>query len=563
MKYLKIGAYEVRASAIIAFATVLRIVLDSLGWPITNSDEGTMGIMALHIAYHGEHPYMFYGQSYMGTLEAYIGAILFHLFGPSLFVLRLSVILLVALFLVSMYLLTSLLYSKKLALVTLTLLSLGSNVVLTREIMSTGGSSQTLLFGSLAFLLAAWLALTSGQDSPARKAWWRLVGYSCWGLVVGLGLWSDLVVLPFFAMVALFLVLFCWRDLWSLAPLCLLLGLVIGASPMIVYNFRVLHGVNSLSILLQLFHGTQTQAPDTPAQVIQGIKGTILVSLPTATGNPFCPVSEEWQYFRYTSPHSTQCTIVHASWGLGYIVLWAIAAFLTVRTLWQLRFQPQASTGFPEEKRTAIIRHFARLMLLGSAALALTAYALSSAPMGWPGIHARYLLGLLIVTPAIISPLWSAVNSIKLPLGTLTRIIKVATSGGMLLLIGILLLIGTIETFSEVPLAQTINQQQDTLANDLLRIHATHIYSDYWTCDSLIFQSKEQIICVVVDTVLQPNPTYNRYRPYIPVVAADRHAAYVFPLGLPQAANIARKAALPGAHYRRFIFDGYVVYQPL
>jgi len=562
MKYLKIGVYEIWAFAIIAFAAVLRIILASLGWPITNSDEGTMGIAALHIAYHGEHPYMFYGQNYMGTLEAYIGAVLFHLFGPSLFVLRLSVILLIALFLVSMYLLTSLLYSKKMALVTLALLSLGSNMVLTREIMSTGGSSQTLLFGSLAFLLAAWLALTSGQEMSARKAWWRPVGYSCWGLVVGLGLWSDLVVLPFFAMAAVFLVLFCWRDLWSLAPLCLLLGLVIGASPAIAYNFETLHGANSFSILLQLFHGSQTQAPNTLAQVIQGIKATVLVSLPTATNNPFCPVSEEWQYFRYMSPPSTQCTIVHASWGLGYIVLWAIAAFLAVRTLWQLRYQLQATTGFPEKRRMEVIRHFARLMLLGSAALALTAYALSSAPMGWPGIHARYLVGLLIVTPAIISPLWSSFNNFKLPLGTLTRV-KVATSGGMLLLIGLLLLLGTSETFGEIPLAQTINQQQDTLVNDLLRIHATHIYSDYWTCDGLIFQSKEQIICDVVDGVLQPNLPHNRYKPYMSVVESDQHAAYAFPIGLPQAANMARKAALPGAHYRRFIFDGYVVYQPL
>lgn len=562
MKYLKIGVYEVWAFAIIAFATALRILLARLGWPITNSDEGTMGIAALHIAYHGEHPYMFYGQDYMGTLEAYIGAVLFHLFGPSLFALRLSVILPIALFLVSMYLLTSLLYSKKMALVTLALLSLGSNMVLTREIMSTGGSSQTLLFGSLAFLLAVWLAHTSGQDMPARKAWWRLVGYSCWGLVVGLGLWSDLVVLPFFAMAAVFLVLFCWRDLWSLAPLCLLLGLVIGAAPAIAYNLTILHGTNSFSILLQHFRGSQTLAPHTLAQVIQGIKSTVLVSLPTATNNPFCPVSEEWQYFRYTSPPSTQCTIVHASWGLGYIVLWAIAAFLAIRTLWQLRYQPQVSTGFPEERRTEVIRHFARLMLLGSAALALIAYALSSAPMSWPGIHARYLVGLLIVTPAIISPLWSSINSFKLPLGTLTRV-KVATGGGMLLLIGILLLLGTIETFSEIPLAQTVNQQQDKLVNDLLRIHATHIYSDYWTCDSLIFQSKEQIICVVVDGVLQTNLPHNRYKPYVPVVESDQRAAYAFPIGLPQATNMARKAALPGAHYRRFIFDGYVVYQPL
>src|SRR2546430_1910140 len=258
MKYLKIGTYEICAIAIIVIAALLRVVLASQGWPITNSDEGTMGIMALRIAYHGEHPYMFYGQDYMGSLEANIGAILFQFFGTSIFTLRLGVILLVTLFLVSMYLLTSLLYSKGLALVTLAILSLGSNMVLTREIMSTGGSSQTLLFGALAFLLAAWLALTQGKDLSSSVGSWRLIGYICWGLVVGLGLWSDLVVLPFFAMAGLFLVLFCWRDLWSLAPLCLLLGLFVGALPLIGYNLRMLRRTDSMTILLKLFHGSTT-----------------------------------------------------------------------------------------------------------------------------------------------------------------------------------------------------------------------------------------------------------------------------------------------------------------
>ena len=62
MKYLKIGKYELAAAAIIAFATGLRMLLIAMNWPPTNSDEGVMGIIALHIAYHGEHPLMFYGQ---------------------------------------------------------------------------------------------------------------------------------------------------------------------------------------------------------------------------------------------------------------------------------------------------------------------------------------------------------------------------------------------------------------------------------------------------------------------------------------------------------------------
>src|SRR2546421_495500 len=56
LKHFKIGIHEICAFCLIIFATVLRIILISQGWPETNSDEGTMGLMALHIAYRHEHP---------------------------------------------------------------------------------------------------------------------------------------------------------------------------------------------------------------------------------------------------------------------------------------------------------------------------------------------------------------------------------------------------------------------------------------------------------------------------------------------------------------------------
>src|SRR5450759_2193404 len=117
LKHLTINRHGLCAFFIILFAIVLRIVLISQGWPETNSDEGTLGLMALHIAYRNEFPIFFYGQGYMGPFEAYLAAVLFHLFGPSLFVLRLGLILVFTLFLVSIYLLISQLFSKNLALI--------------------------------------------------------------------------------------------------------------------------------------------------------------------------------------------------------------------------------------------------------------------------------------------------------------------------------------------------------------------------------------------------------------------------------------------------------------
>jgi hypothetical protein len=249
IKQMKIGTYGILALLIIALATVLRIFLIAWGWPHSNADEGIMGIMAMHILHTGEHPIFFYGQSYMGTLESYLGSALFHLFGISVFSLRLVPLLFFALFLANMYLLTSLLYTKKLALITLILLSLGSSIMLDTELVALAGYSELLFFGSLSMLLASWLAISYDQYSSPRPKLRRLFAYGCWGLVGGLGFWTDFLMLGFILLSGLLLLAFCWRELLKGAVLPVVLGLVIGAFPLIVYNLHALPGQNTLAVL--------------------------------------------------------------------------------------------------------------------------------------------------------------------------------------------------------------------------------------------------------------------------------------------------------------------------
>src|SRR2546425_3067027 len=83
VKYLKLGPYEIAAFVILLFAVAIRVILVAQGWPVTNSDEATIGLMGLHILHHGELPIFFYGQNYMGALQAYLGAGFFALFGSS------------------------------------------------------------------------------------------------------------------------------------------------------------------------------------------------------------------------------------------------------------------------------------------------------------------------------------------------------------------------------------------------------------------------------------------------------------------------------------------------
>src|SRR6266496_6042836 len=74
-------------------ALLIRVWLVYHTHGVIDGDEAMVGIQAEHIL-RGEHPYYYYGQPYMGSLEAYLMAILFAIAGPSVWMLRAEPILL-------------------------------------------------------------------------------------------------------------------------------------------------------------------------------------------------------------------------------------------------------------------------------------------------------------------------------------------------------------------------------------------------------------------------------------------------------------------------------------
>lgn len=560
MKYLKFGLHELAAIALIVAATVLRLIFIGQGGPLTNSDEGTIGIMALHIAYRGEHPIFFYGQYYMGAFEAYLAAAFFHLLGPSLFTLRIGLVLLFTGFLVSTYLLTRWLYTKTWALLVLLVLGLGSSYVLARELSAIGGYPETLFFGSLSCLLVCWLVMTYNPALPFRKRLWRFPVYACWGLVAGLGLWSDLLIIPFVLVPGLLLLLICWRELLRvLAALCALLGLGVGAYPLIAYNLTAAPGKDSLTTLLGL-HGSSGSFL-TKANLIKELIGTVQVSIPMMTGNPFCPVTE-LSFLGATSPRSLKCTLAHSVWGFGYLFVFALAFCLVAWAIWSW-WRSKSET----EKQQDLRRQMARLMLLVAGLMALLLYTFSDAPRTWPGIHGRYIIGLLIVTPAILWPLWSGISASRISIKGLTLPTRIAC-GFALAAFCVVLIVGTGRAFGELSSIQASNQHDQALINGLERLGIKHIYTDYWTCDKIAFVSNEKIICGVVTGSL--TPSHNRDSRYYDVVSVDPTSAYAFPINTgyhaPAGSNripvVEQKLQAAGMHYRRFVQDGYIIYLP-
>jgi hypothetical protein len=522
----------------------------------------------------------------MGALEAYLAAVPFRIFGVSLFSLRLGPMLLFALFLTSMYFLASLLYTKKIALVTLALLSLGSTMMVYTELMAHGGYPEVLCFGTVAFLLASHLALSSDQN-PAPLRLRRKVAFGCWGLVVAVGFWSDFVMLSIILMCGLLVVLFCKRELKRGAIWPLLLGLVIGSIPLIIYNVQAPLLQKSVVVMWLLHHDFTSILALNPVYghfpLLSEVWGTVLFTLPMATGAPPLCFDSGWvlsgiggsilPFQCFDRLGNLGLDVLTLCWSTGFIILWSISVFHEGRMFWKLRQELHRQPWAPL-KRQALIRHFARLVLLGSAGLALLQYMLSPVAAVFPA-YGRYLTGLLIVTPALIAPLWGLTHdsyefdaktsyykpspgSARYPFDTITVVLKRA----ILLLIGVVYLIGTIAIFFEVPSVQAVNRQQQALIHDLQRINVTHLYTDYWTCDRLAFLTKEQIICAVLDDNLQKGMDI-RVTSYYAIVKGDPHSVYLFLLGSAQDQNMAKRAALAVGRYRRFVFDGYVVYQPI
>jgi len=560
LKYIHFTKNEWWMFAIVVAATLARFLLIYFNWPATNSDEGIMGLLALHAAFHGDHPTFYYGQTYMAPLEGYIAAPLFRIFGVSLFTLRLGLLPLFAAFLICMFYLTRMLYTEKFALAIVILLSLGSYAIIYLQMKALGEYPETELFSALIPLLASWLALTSNSFIQREPRWSRLkriLIYGLLGLIVGLAVWVDFLILPIVATAGLLLLFFCYRELLSWKGLSLLMGVILGAFPLILYNLTTPWNQNSLSTLLWIQQDGAKAIITQHLTWVNHIAGTMMISLPGVSGaNPDCPLTA---FPPFGSPNvaTLPCIIFHGIWGAGYLILLIIATSCAVCVVWQYRHH-FFSKHEELEKRQVLILQCCRLMLLVSVILTLVFY-LKSPKSAVPPVNSyRYLLYAFIAAPAILWPLWKGLRPLNIQSSKILNT-SILLRGGLLLLIFLTFISGSLRTFANIPAAQVAYQQEGALVQDLLKIHATRIYSEYWTCNRLTFRSQEQIICSVLDNQLKPG--FDRYVPYRSIVRAAPHPTYLFPLGSEPADVLKHQMQSSSKKYRVYTFEGYLVYQ--
>ena len=556
LKRSRPGLYGIAALVVILCALLFRVWLTAIGLPTTNSDEGAMGLEAMHIAFRGELPIFLYGQNYMGVLEAYIGAVAFHLFGVSLFSLRLSTLLLFTLFLVSLYFLTGLLYTKKLALFTLLLLSFASSDMLNQQLRAVGGAVETLLFGTLTILLASWLALGSSPQAKPPQNGRRLAAYACLGFVMGFGLWCHVLILPFLLAGLLLLLLFCRHELFTRWSLLMLTTFVIGAAPIIIHTHQNPQN-NVFLTAWNLLHASPMYASQ--ATLAKRFSSTFLYGLPVGTGlTPLC-TSQELPTYGPVTLRTVPCALEDGAWSLGYLALLLAAYVLSVLPLWRLwKLRGVQARVWLSKERETVILQCARLLLLASVTITLALYIMNPVTAIKPW-STRYLVGLLIATPALIWPLWCRLASDSHS-SYVRRLLMFGSRFCVLFLIASVLLASTVVMIGTIPNAIASKQSDASFIQSLQHLGVKDFYANYWICYRLMFISKEQLICSGRNRQLQP--TGNRYLRYHVVVDNDSHAAYIYVSGESDDLYFAQKLRQLGIPYRGFIIDGYHVYLP-
>ena len=211
------------------------LALDALPF---NADEAVVALMARHIV-QGERPWFFYGQAYMGSLDAYLIAGAFRVLGERVLTVRLVQMALFAAVLVTGYSATlRLTGDRRRALVVVLLLAFPPVLLTLYTTATLGGYGEALLAGNLLI----WWGYRLGRPETglgAAAGWGHRLGredarwqglWLAWGLVAGLGFWAFGLVLVYLVPVALWLVgrlrARAWRGYLLAAA-----GFVVGSLP--------------------------------------------------------------------------------------------------------------------------------------------------------------------------------------------------------------------------------------------------------------------------------------------------------------------------------------------
>lgn len=461
-----------------------KVLLLATGSVSFHSDEAILALMARHIL-QGEWPLFFYGQGYMGALDAYLISLGFLVFGQTVLAVRLVHLALYVGILVSTYVLAyRIRRDPRAAAAAALLVALPPVMISLYTTASLGNYIVTLLLNNL-ILLTGWRII-----SEPKAGWgpWLLLG-----VLTGLGWWGMALIVTSAVPVALILAWHLRRRLpWRRIAVAGL-GLVLGALPWLIGMAL------DLDTVLGDTFGTRMGDAMELAGVNTGQAGRVLslvaFNLPALFG-------------------------LRPSWSVEWYLLPAgvfISALYLAALWWAVRTARDRSRPQPD-------RHML-LMLLGGWAILLMAFVLSPFGLDPTG---RYLLPLYPLL-AVLTGLWlatlAAARRWLFPL--------------MLALLVAYNLYGNVRAMLQNPPGLTTqfslishlpHDHDDELVAFLDSLGVDRAYSNYWVAYRFAFLTHERVLAAPLlpyKADLSYTPRDDRYPAYSEAVQNAGKVVYI------------------------------------
>jgi hypothetical protein len=475
------------AALVVGLAVRLAVIASPLGE--IDGDEAVVGLMARHIAFLGERPVFYWGQPYIGSLEAFSAASLFQLLDSSTLLLKIVPSAYSLGFLAVSAMLARRLFGAGAGLATAAYLALPPSMWAVWSTKARGGYAEVLFLGEALLLVTLVLA-------RSRRRGVALL----WGLLAGLAFWTHLLAVVYLLPAVAFLALARRRN-WSVVEVGLAAaGALLGMFPLIVDN--IADGYLTLAALLQ--------PPDLPVDVVAQFIRFFRVGVPVLLGLGQPTTSQamfDQDWLQRPAGHL---------WVVGLALL-VMAGALVVH-LPALRRLVRCGADRASEPALLLF-----VVLVVPPLEALTRF-------GFFVSEPRYALPLYSAVPLFAGALW------RLPLRIFGARAPLRTGWLSPLRAGVVALVLAFNLWSLVSTDPRLWRPEETpdstattraeLVQYLVAGNRHQMYTDYWIGYPIMFETRETVLAYVI------SGGFNRYLPPADNVQRTPNPAWVFTPGV-------------------------------
>lgn len=471
--------------ALFGLAVRVAIILSPLGE--LDGDEAVVGLMARHVAFSGDRPVFYYGQPYLGSLEAFVAAPLFLLFGASTVALKLVPTLFSLSFLLCTALLARRAFGDGVALGTAAYLALPPVMWAVWSTKARGGYAEVLALGAALLVATAWMA-----ERP-RLRWEGLL----WGVLAGLTFWTHLLGVVYLLPAGLYLLARRWRT-WRERPGELgwligtgLVGVLVGAAPMLVDNLST--GFPTLRAMLQ--------PSDLPVDARAQLFRFFRVGVPVLAG---------------LGQPTTSAGMFDADWlnrpaGRAWVAVLAVGLLAVALALHLPSLRALARGASERCSLPALLLVIALVV---------------------PPVVSLGRFGFFVSEPRYALPLYSAVPLVLAALWRLPVLVRGAGLVGLLALNTYSIATTDLRLWQPEETVESTRETRAQLEAFLRQNDHQQVYTDYWIAFPLMFESGEWVKAYSISSgfnrYIPPADNVQRTEDPVWVFVADSEAEYQF-----------------------------------